>query len=89
MTASDEASTDAVERVLAQEMAEVLDLDQWEVTANAHFYDDLDGHSLQKMELATRIEERFGVKIPDLEIAAVNTLSGYVGLIMNKLKPGA
>ncbi len=88
MSADDHIAVNEIERAVGHEMACVLDVDPSEVTPDAHFYDDLDGHSLQKMELAARIEERLGVTLRDVEIGALNTLSGYVRLVTEKLRTG-
>jgi acyl carrier protein len=88
MSADDAIAVSEIERAVGEEMAGVLDVESSEVTPDAHFYDDLDGHSLQKMELAVRIEERLGVTLRDTEIGALNTLSGYVRLITDKLRTG-
>jgi len=53
--------------------AEILELDEIEVAADSDFYDDLDGDSLQKLELVMETERRFGVRFDQDTVADLTT----------------
>ena len=46
-------------------VAEQLNVDKDEVTADASFVEDLGADSLDQVELVMRLEEEFGIEIPD------------------------
>ncbi|HET9381391.1 MAG TPA: AMP-binding protein [Streptomyces sp.] len=73
---------DAVER-LRHIVATVLELDLAEVPADASFQQDLKLDSLEKVELATRIERAFGRALADEEFAAVDSVLDAAGLLEN------
>ncbi|QZH59715.1 acyl carrier protein [Mycolicibacterium farcinogenes] len=87
MTSAGGEEIGEVQGVVREEMARVLDLELEEISADAHFYDELDGHSLQKVELFARLEERFGLDFLDTETASLHTLAGCVRLVLSKLDP--
>ena len=55
---------------LAEIVEEVAGIDAAEVTPDKSFVDDLDIDSLSMVEIAVQAEDRFGVKIPDDQLAA-------------------
>ena len=48
------------------------------VTPAASFVDDLDIDSLSMVEIATMAEDKFGVSIPDAELAKLKTVDDVV-----------
>lgn len=54
-----------VEKKIKQMLVEELGVDEAEVTPGAHFINDLGADSLDIVELVMRLEEDFGVEIPD------------------------
>ncbi|HMC41292.1 MAG TPA: acyl carrier protein [Acidimicrobiales bacterium] len=48
-------------------VAEVLDIDQGEVRADARWREDLDADSLAVVEITLALNDAFGVKIPDVD----------------------
>jgi acyl carrier protein len=62
---------------LAEIVEEVAGVDAAEVT----FVDDLDIDSLSMVEIAVQAEDRFGVKIPDDQLAQLKTVSDAVDYI--------
>ena len=63
---------------ILEEIAGVLPAD---VTLEKSFSDDLDVDSLSMVEIALSAEEKFGVKIPDDELANLRTVGDAVGYI--------
>ena len=52
-----------------------------DVTADKSFTDDLDIDSLSMVEIAVQAEDKFGVKIPDDELAKLKTVGDAVTYI--------
>lgn len=70
-----------VRKVLADQLA--VEVDQ--VTREATFADDLGADSLDLVEAVLVLEEEFGVKIPEEEMADVTTVGQAVDLLAGKL----
>ena len=66
---------------LAEIVEEVAGIDAAEVTADKTFVDDLDIDSLSMVEIAVQAEDRFGVKIPDEQLAELKTVGDAVDYI--------
>lgn len=66
---------------LAEIVAEETGLPAEQVTPEATFTDDLDIDSLSMVEIAVQAEDKFGVKIPDDELANLKTVGDAVGYI--------
>jgi acyl carrier protein len=68
---------------LAEIVEEVAGIDTAEVTTEKSFVDDLDIDSLSMVEIAVQAEDRFGVKIPDEQLAELKTVGDAVDYIAN------
>ena len=66
---------------LAEIVKDVVDIDTAEVTADKSFVDDLDIDSLSMVEIAVQAEDKFGVKIPDDQLAELKTVGDAVDYI--------
>jgi acyl carrier protein len=66
---------------LAEIVEEVAGVAQDEVTAEKSFVDDLDIDSLSMVEIAVQAEDKFGVKIPDDELANLKTVGDAVNYV--------
>jgi acyl carrier protein len=66
---------------LAEIVEEVAGIDTAEVSAEKSFVDDLDIDSLSMVEIAVQAEDRFGVKIPDDQLAQLKHVSDAVDYI--------
>ncbi|MBM9465731.1 acyl carrier protein [Nakamurella leprariae] len=66
---------------LAEIVEEVAGVSAADVTADKSFTDDLDIDSLSMVEIAVQAEDRFGVKIPDDELANLKTVGDAVAYI--------
>jgi len=58
-----------------------LGVDADEVTLNARFVDDLGADSLDTVELIMRMEEEFGVEIPDEDAEKINTVRDAINYL--------
>jgi acyl carrier protein len=66
---------------LAGIVEEVAGVDADDVTTDKSFVDDLDIDSLSMVEIAVQAEDKFGVKIPDDELANLKTVGDAVSYI--------
>jgi len=66
---------------LAEIVEEVAGIDAAEVTPEKSFVDDLDIDSLSMVEIAVQAEDKFGVKIPDDQLAELKTVGDAVDYI--------
>jgi acyl carrier protein len=66
---------------LAEIVEEVAGIDAADVSADKSFVDDLDIDSLSMVEIAVQAEDKFGVKIPDEQLAELKTVGDAVDYI--------
>ena len=59
-------------------VVEQLEVSPEAVKPEAHFFDDLDADSLDVVELTMRLEEDFGIEIPDEEAEKLQTVQDAV-----------
>ncbi len=81
MAQSREEVVETMKDVLASELGVEAD----KVTADARFKEDLDADSLDLVELVMALEEKFGIEIPDDEVAGLKTVGEAVDLAASKL----
>ena len=74
------ASTD-VRADLAEIVNEVAGVDADDVQLEKSFVDDLDIDSLSMVEIAVQTEDKYGVKIPDEDLAGLRTVGDVVAYI--------
>ena len=63
-----------IEEKVKQIIVDELGVDESEVTPNARFIDDLGADSLDTVELVMRLEEEFGIEIPDEDAEKITTV---------------
>ncbi|AJW38617.1 Acyl carrier protein [Rhodococcus sp. B7740] len=66
---------------LAEIIEEVTGIEPSEVTIEKSFVDDLDIDSLSMVEIAVQTEDKYGVKIPDEDLAGLRTVGDAVNYI--------
>jgi acyl carrier protein len=76
-------SNEEITQGLASIVEEVAGVDADDVTVEKSFVDDLDIDSLSMVEIAVQAEDKFGVKIPDDELANLKTVGDAVDYIAN------
>lgn len=74
-------SNEEITQGLAAIVEEVAGVDAEDVTTEKSFVDDLDIDSLSMVEIAVQAEDKFGVKIPDDELANLKTVGDAVNYI--------
>lgn len=62
-------------------VADQLGADRDRVVPDAHFIDDLGADSLDVVELVMRIEEEFGVSIPDADAETIQTVGEAIAYL--------
>jgi len=67
---------------LAEIVNEVAGVETSEITREKSFVDDLDIDSLSMVEIAVQVEDRFGVKVPDDELANLRTVGDAVDYVV-------
>ena len=71
----------SVDKKVKEIVAEQLGKDVNEITTNASFIDDLGADSLDIVELVMKMEEEFGIEIPDEEAEKIRTVNDVVEYI--------
>ena len=66
---------------IAEIIEEVTGIEPSEITPEKSFVDDLDIDSLSMVEIAVQVEDRFGVKVPDEELANLKTVGDAVDYV--------
>jgi acyl carrier protein len=74
---------------LGQIVEEVTGIEPSEVTADKSFVDDLDIDSLSMVEIAVQTEDKYGVKVPDEDLAGLRTVGDIVAYIQKLEAEGA
>jgi len=75
------ATQDEIIAGLAEIIEEVTGIEPSEVTMEKSFVDDLDIDSLSMVEIAVQTEDKYGVKIPDEDLAGLRTVGDVVSYI--------
>jgi acyl carrier protein len=70
---------------LRQVVCEVLELDEAEVTDDAHFVDDLGVNSLMALEVMVVLEKRYHVRIAEDELKEMTSVCRVHDLLASKL----
>ena len=70
-----------VEQRVREIVAEQLERDVNEITSTSSLIDDLGADSLDVVELVMKMEEEFGIEIPDEEAEKIKTVNDVVQYI--------
>ncbi len=71
--------------ILKEIIVEELNVTPEQVTLDAKFQEDLGADSLDVVELVMKIEERFGIEIPDEDAEKIRTVKDAVKYIESRL----
>jgi len=66
---------------IAEIVEEVTGIEPSEVTLEKSFVDDLDIDSLSMVEIAVQVEDKYGVKVPDEDLASLRTVGDTVAYV--------
>lgn len=66
---------------IAEIVEEVTGIDVAEVTIEKSFVEDLEIDSLSLVEIAVQLEDKYGVKIPDEDLAGLRTVGDAVAYV--------
>lgn len=73
-----------VEARVKEIIVEQLNVDAAQVTPQASFTTDLGADSLDQVELIMKLEEDFGIEIPDTETEKIKTVGNAIDFIKSK-----
>lgn len=76
---------DEIYEALKSTLVEELELDANKVTMEANFKTDLDADSLHLVELATELEDKYDITIPDEAALELTTVGSVVDYLQEKL----
>jgi acyl carrier protein len=76
----------SVEERVKQIIADELGVDESEVTPNARFIEDLGADSLDVVELVMKLEEEFGIDIPDEDAEKIVSVREAIEYIKEHIK---
>lgn len=66
---------------IAEIIEEVTGIEPSEVTIEKSFVDDLDIDSLSMVEIAVQVEDKYGIKVPDEDLASLRTVGDTIAYI--------
>lgn len=75
-----------LEEKVKQIIVEQLNVDPSEVTPQKSFVNDLGADSLDTVELVMKLEEDFGIEVPDEDASKLQTVGQAIEYIKNKKK---
>ena len=75
------SSTQEIQTGVAEILEEGAGVAPADVSAEKSFTDDLDVDSLSMVEIATAVEDKFGVAIPDDELGNIKTVGDAISYI--------
>ena len=70
---------------LRTELGGVLDVDPAEIVLDAHLGDTLEADSVDLIEVAGVLEQRWGITLEDLELHDLQTVADFVDLLATKV----
>lgn len=62
-------------------MSELFELDEAEITLESHLINDLDLDSIDAIDMAARLQELTGRRVPEDALKAIRTISDVVDLV--------
>jgi acyl carrier protein len=73
-----------IEAKVIKIVADQLNVDESEISADSSFVDDLGADSLDTVELVMAFEEEFGVEIPDEDAEKIQTVQNAIDYVAAK-----
>ena len=78
--------TDELFQKVRSIIAQQLGADEFEITEDAHFIEDLGADSLDTVELVMALEEEFGIEISDEDAEKIQTVGDVIKYIKEHQK---
>lgn len=75
------------EKTIRNIIIDELGVDETEITPNANFLQDLGADSLDAIELTMRLEEEFGIEIPDEDAEKLATVGDVFNYLAKHANP--
>jgi acyl carrier protein len=79
-------SATEIEKSVTEIVSDQLGVDKEEVTLDASFVEDLGADSLDQVELVMRLEESFGLEIPDEDAEKITRVKEAIAYIKEHKK---
>ena len=77
-----------IERAIAAIIAEELGVDPARVTPEARLREDLGADSINAVQIAWEIEERFSIEIPETDLQNARTVAQIVDYVTETVRAG-
>jgi acyl carrier protein len=76
------SSTTGATEEIVEIFAEVLEVEPGEIDPADRFHDDLDGESLQKLEVIVRLEKKFGVRFTLVQTESLESAAEFADAVI-------
>ena len=83
---TDEIDVEAIEKKVIKIISDQMGMDEFEMTRDVSFINDLSADSLDTVELIMEFEDEFDMNIPDEEAEKIQTVGAAVDYVVNLIK---
>ena len=83
---TDEIEVEAIEKKVIKIISGQIGVDEFEMTRDVSFINDLNADSLDIVELVMEFEDEFDMSIPDEEAEKIQTVGAAVDYVVNLIK---
>ena len=83
---TDEIDVEAIEKKVIKIISDQIGVDEFEMTRDVSFINDLNADSLDTVELIMEFEDEFDMSIPDEEAEKIQTVGAAVDYVVNLIK---
>jgi len=83
---TDEIDVEAIEKKVIKIISDQIGVDEFEMTRDVSFINDLNADSLDTVELIMEFEDEFDMNIPDEEAEKIQTVGAAVDYVVNLIK---
>lgn len=78
-----------IELLICQRLAELVECDPGDISAETRLEEDLEADSLDLVELAMALEEELSLEIPDDELEGIRTVGDAIDFVSERLPASA
>ena len=83
---TDEIDVEAIEKKVIKIISDQIGMDEFEMTRDVSFINDLNADSLDTVELIMEFEDEFDMNIPDEEAEKIQTVGAAVDYVVKLIK---